>query len=60
MNEKKMGRPTENPRTNRIELRMSDEDVQRLDFCSQKTKLSKSDVIRMGIEKVYNEIKNKK
>lgn len=56
-NKKKMGRPTTNPRTNRLELRMSDEDIKKLEFCSSATGLSKSDVIRKGIEKVYDEVK---
>lgn len=56
-NKKKMGRPTTNPRINRLELRMSDEDMNKLEFCSGATGLSKSDVIRKGIEKVYKELK---
>ena len=52
-----MGRPTTNPRTNRLELRMSDEDMNKLEFCSSATGLSKSEVIRKGIEKVYDEVK---
>ena len=54
---KKMGRPTANPRINRLELRLSDEDMKKLEFCSGTTGLSKSDIIRKGIEKVYEELK---
>lgn len=54
---KKMGRPTQNPRTNRLELRMSDEDLQKLEKCSKIMRLSKSDIIRLGIKKVYEEVK---
>lgn len=52
---KKMGRPTQNPRTNRMELRLSDNDLKMLEFCSEKLKMSKSDIIRFGIEKIYGE-----
>ncbi len=53
---KKMGRPTTNPRINRLELRMSENDMEKLQICCKITGLSKSDIIRKGIEKVYNEI----
>lgn len=56
---KKMGRPTANPRTSRLELRMSEADVEKLEMCCKITGFSKSDIIRMGIEKFYNEIKQK-
>ena len=36
---------------------MSEEDNNKLEICSQKLNISKSDVVRLGIEKVYQEIK---
>jgi predicted DNA-binding protein len=54
---KKMGRPTESPKTNQTRIRMSDEDLELLDFCCEKTGLSKADIIRLGIKKVYEELK---
>ena len=53
---KKMGRPTDNPKQLSTRIRLSDTDVQRLEFCSQKTGKTKSEIIRMGIEKVYEEL----
>ena len=52
-----MGRPTSNPKINRIELRLSDNDIDKLNLCTEMTGLSKSEVIRLGIDKVYTEIK---
>lgn len=54
---KKMGRPTTNPKTSRLELRISNDDIEKLNFCSKASGLSKAEVIRKGIDKVYNEIK---
>lgn len=57
MPQKKMGRPTDDPKKHQTRIRMSDDDIERLEFCCQKTGLSKADIIREGIRKVYEEIK---
>jgi predicted DNA-binding protein len=36
---------------------MTDEDVEMLEFCSEKTGYTKSDIIRLGIKKMYEELK---
>lgn len=51
------GRPTDNPKKISIPVRLSDDDIQRLEYCSDKTGKSKAEIIRIGIEKVYNEIR---
>ena len=51
------GRPTSDPKTHETRIRMSDEDVKRLEICCQKTGLSKSEVIRRGIKEVYDKVK---
>lgn len=56
---KKMGRPTDNPKQLSTRIRLSDTDVQHLEFCSQKTGKTKSEIIRMGIEKVYEDMNRK-
>ncbi len=50
-----MGRPTNNPKKNRLELRLSDNEVEKLNICVKQTGLSKTEVIRLGIDKVYSE-----
>ena len=52
----KMGRPTDNPKDNSYRIRMSDEDLRKLNVCCEKTGMSKADVIRLGIFKVYQEV----
>lgn len=54
---KKMGRPTDNPKTNNYRIRMTDEELKKLEECCEITGFSKADIIRMGIDKVYQELK---
>ena len=54
---KKMGRPTENPKTIVKRARRSEEDVKKLRVCCEALNLSESDVLRMGIDEVYQKIK---
>ena len=51
------GRPTEAPKTGRIELRLSDQDREMLEFCCEATGKTKAEVIREGIQKVYEGLK---
>lgn len=53
------GRPTDNPKSNRESFRLSDDDIIKLDFCIKETGMTKTDVIRKGIDLVYNEITKK-
>lgn len=53
----KMGRPTDAPKKSRLELRLSDEDVEILEQCCELTGQSKAEIIRLGIREVYNKLK---
>lgn len=57
---KKMGRPTENPKNIQTRIRMTEEEAQKLEFCAKEMNLTKTDIVILGIEKVYQEIINKK
>ena len=52
---KKMGRPTDAPKVNNYRLLMTDEELRKLEICCERTGLSKADVIRLGIDKIYQE-----
>ena len=52
-----MGRPTDNPKKSRLELRLSDIETQMLEYCVEKTGLSKAEIVRQGISEVYNKTK---
>lgn len=51
------GRPTDNPKKHETRIRMSDEDVEILEYCCRETGKSKADIIREGIREVYAKIK---
>ena len=56
----KKGRPTDNPKNHETRIRMSDEDVNLLDYCAKITGRSKSDIIREGIREVYAKLTGEK
>lgn len=53
---KKMGRPTNNPKKYQTRIRMTEEEKLRLEFCSNKLNKTKTDIINMGVKKVFEEI----
>jgi len=54
------GRPPSNdPRKLSTRIRMTDSDIEKLDYCSKTTGKTKAEIIREGIDKVYNELKAK-
>lgn len=49
--------PSEDPKSHRESFRLSDDDMMKLNYCMEKTGMKKTEVIRKGIEMVYNELK---
>lgn len=54
------GRPTQEKRDKRFEIRLSSETYKTLEECSEKLKITKADVIHKGIALVKAEIEQKK
>lgn len=54
--EKKTGRPTTDPKGNYIGIRLSDNELEKIKICMDKTKMTRTGVIRAGIELVYEKI----
>ena len=52
--------PSKTPRSNQHRIRLTDTELEMLEYCCRQTGLSKSDVVRRGIEKVYQELQEKK
>ena len=52
----KTGRPTDNPKNLSTRIRMSEDDIQRLEFCCEKLGKTKAEIIRIGIQNVYEEL----
>jgi len=57
--EKKMGRPTNNPKTVRLGLRLTPDEAEMLFYCSEMLKVARINVIVKGIELVKAQIDQK-
>lgn len=53
------GRPTKEPKEKRESFRFSDKDIEKLDFCAKQNGTSKTEIIRKGIDLVYQETTKK-
>lgn len=53
------GRPTTDPKSNWTGFRLSDSDNEKLNYCAEKTGMSKAEIVRKGIDMVYREITKK-
>ena len=51
------GRPTNEPKKHETRIRMSDKDIEMLEYCCEVTGKTKAEVIRFGIKKDYTELK---
>ena len=51
------GRPkTENPKDIQLKIRADKQTIEDLDFCCEKLDKTRSDIIRLGIQKVKSEV----
>lgn len=55
---KKMGRPTEALKDNYVGIRLSSEELEMLEKCKIHTGMTKTGVIRAGIQLVWEQVKN--
>lgn len=53
---KKMGRPTEAPKRDLIQIRLSEEDKRILDTCAEAAGKPKAEIVREGIREVYKKL----
>lgn len=51
--------PSKDPKRNNTRIRLTDDEAEKLEYCSKKTGLTKADVIRKGIDLVYAEVTKK-
>ena len=57
---KKIGRPkTENPRNKRLEIRLTEEELEKINYCSKVLGKTKTDTILEGIKKLEVELNKK-
>ena len=55
--EKKLGRPTDNPKDITIKIRLDKTTAQQLEECSEEMKISRAEVVRRGVHKMYDGLK---
>lgn len=54
-----VGRPkSANPKAIKVSVRLTDDEVNRLEYCIQHTGLSKAEVLRKGLDQVYKTLKD--
>nr|DAG36655.1 MAG TPA: hypothetical protein [Caudoviricetes sp.] len=51
--------PSKDPKNNNTRIRLTDGEVQKLEYCSQQLGMTKADVIRKGIDMIYSELTEK-
>lgn len=51
--------PSRDPKRNDTRIRLTDSEAEKLQYCSEKTGLTKADIIRKGIDLVYAEVTKK-
>ena len=58
---KKAGRPfSENPKRNDTRIRMTDGEVEKLEYCCKVLGLTKTEVIRQGVDMMYEKAQQQK
>lgn len=50
------GRPSSDPKRTQISLRLSDDDLEKLEYCHAATGIPKQQIIREGIDLVYRKL----
>ena len=53
------GRPTSNRKTERLEIRLTPEEAQDLQYCAEKLQISKTGVINKGVKLIKAELDKK-
>lgn len=53
---KKKGRPTDSKKEYILKARIDDRTLRLIDYCAKSMNLSKSEIVREGIQKVYDDL----
>lgn len=57
MSTKKIGRPTDSPKDISLRIRIDSQTDEKLKECSELLKITKSDVVRQGIDRIHDDLK---
>lgn len=53
----KKGRPTSDPKTIKLQIRVSEETMNDIDYCAERLQTTRSEIVRKGISLVKSQIK---
>lgn len=56
--DKKIGRPTDNPKDITIKFRIDKDTHEKLHECSETLKISRAEVLRQGVHKIHDSLKH--
>jgi len=56
---KKLGRPTESPKDITMKIRFDKDTSEKLEECSEKMEISKAEVVRRGVKRMYGDLNKK-
>ncbi len=56
---KKIGRPTDSHKDIDIKIRFDKETVEKLEICSEKMQITRAEVVRRGVRKMYDDLDKK-
>lgn len=59
LGEKKMGRPTDNPKDISLKIRLDQDTADKLEQCVQAMNVSKAEILRRGVHKIYGDLNEK-
>ena len=54
---KKLGRPTDSPKDITMKIRFDKDTSEKLEKCSEKMEISRAEVVRRGVHKMYDDLK---
>ncbi len=57
---KKIGRPTDAKKEYVLKARIDDRTMRLIDYCAKSMNLSKSEIVREGIQKVYDDLNDER
>jgi len=59
LGDKKMGRPTDNPKDISLKVRLDQETSEKLDDCARVLEVSKAEVMRQGVHRIHDDLQKK-
>lgn len=52
----RMGRPTEEPKRHRLEIRLTEKQKEEIEYCCKKLQMNRTELIMLGLQKIRGEI----